>query len=1244
MGGLALLALAAALSVAPVPGTEAVARAAGLSAPLALAKPVDVAVRSGGEPQLPSTVAVTTEAGGTRDASVVWDLDGYTFTDNYQTMTVYGTVEDSLDVTAQVEVVPDGLEYFIDSSGTTGAFDSPAYDGVAALEGDALLNRVPDQARTADSTWGYDASQVGGNPSSTPGDKDSNGWYALGSGSSSKQIVYTLSDLPVGTHTLTAGFREWWTGPRQMKVTVTDAAGKATTVADDVTVGSKAPYTTTAVASHAFEVTTAGPVTMTVSIAGGSEAPVIGWLAVASGQIEVSPPVSVEAPTIDVKGGVYKTAQTVSLATTTEGAAIYYTTDGTTPSRTNGSLYAGPVTVSSSQTLQAIAFRNGTLSPVASAAYDIEPVPADGYSTVPVGSTWYDTDGNMIQGHGGNILQHDGWYYWVGENKKDDQTRFEGISLYKSKDLTNWTYVKDILTPDSSPELADANVERPKLLYNAKDDEFVLWAHWERSTDYSASHLMVAKSSTVAGDYTFLRDFRPGAGHVTTPDADPTYTGGDDLWGYGSRDVTVFTDPTSGDAYLVSTQDGENMRVYPLTDDYLDVDWQNSYLLFAGDRREAPALVKVGDYYVIITSSQSGWYPNQAMYSSTKDISDPDGWSDPQPIGNNTTFYSQPTNILPIQTGAGTTQYVYMGDRWKPAALGTSTYVWLPLQFSGTTGDSPTVSMSYEPSWSLDDASGELTLPQDTLVSEGKPVEASEAASGDHAAEAANDGNVFNLNTSGDNTNFYQPSSVPFSWTVDLQRGYPLSRIDLAFRSYNGSETYSGYTVQGSTDGDTWTTLVPASANRTVGFTSSALTGTYRYVRVNVSKVVNDHNGNEADWAAGLVEVQVYAQPDTTAPTVALSTSPTKPDGAAGWFVTSPVTVTASGTDDTAVASTELSVDGGDWVAGAAAGTAFVDVTGEGTHTVRARATDGAGNVSDVTSTVVKVDTAAPVSNATVDAKARTVALRAADDTSGVGRIQYRVGTSGSWLAYSKPVGVGSTASTVQYRAVDTAGNVEAFNAATVPAAGVVLKGTSTAAVVSSSSVTYGKAAKVTVKVTGSGGRPTGTVRVTDGTSLVGSGKLSSGKVTVTLSKNLKVGTHTLTVTYAGDKVFKASTDTVKLKVIKASSRTTVSVSPKSPQHTRRATVTAKVSTVAPSGSVVVKVSHTVKKTVVEHGKKTTTKTTRTVVSKRVALTAKGRATLTLPKLDKGTYKVTVAYGGSSTATSSKASTTMTVR
>ena len=74
--------------------------------------------------------------------------------------------------------------------------------------------------------------------------------------------------------------------------------------------------------------------------------------------------------------GTYQAAQTVTLSTATPGATIYYTTDGSAPSAA-ALPYAGPIAVSKSATIQAIAAAPGYLnSGMARADYVITPPPA----------------------------------------------------------------------------------------------------------------------------------------------------------------------------------------------------------------------------------------------------------------------------------------------------------------------------------------------------------------------------------------------------------------------------------------------------------------------------------------------------------------------------------------------------------------------------------------------------------------------------------------------------------------------------------------------------------------------------------------------------------------------------------------------------------------------------------------------------------------------------------------------------
>ena len=76
-------------------------------------------------------------------------------------------------------------------------------------------------------------------------------------------------------------------------------------------------------------------------------------------------------PTFTPTGGTKSGAQSVTISCTSEGATIYYTTDGSTP--TNSSTeYSGAISVTESETIKAIAIIAGwTNSDVASAAYTI---------------------------------------------------------------------------------------------------------------------------------------------------------------------------------------------------------------------------------------------------------------------------------------------------------------------------------------------------------------------------------------------------------------------------------------------------------------------------------------------------------------------------------------------------------------------------------------------------------------------------------------------------------------------------------------------------------------------------------------------------------------------------------------------------------------------------------------------------------------------------------------------------------
>ena len=79
---------------------------------------------------------------------------------------------------------------------------------------------------------------------------------------------------------------------------------------------------------------------------------------------------SVATPTFTPAGGTYTTAQNVTISCETEGASIYYTLDGSTP--TNAStLYTSAIAVNETTTVKAIAYVGEESSNVATATYTI---------------------------------------------------------------------------------------------------------------------------------------------------------------------------------------------------------------------------------------------------------------------------------------------------------------------------------------------------------------------------------------------------------------------------------------------------------------------------------------------------------------------------------------------------------------------------------------------------------------------------------------------------------------------------------------------------------------------------------------------------------------------------------------------------------------------------------------------------------------------------------------------------------
>lgn len=116
----------------------------------------------------------------------------------------------------------------------------------------------------------------------------------------------------------------------------------------------------------------------------------------------------VSVPVISPDGGLFSTAQTVSITTPTSGATIRYTLDGSVPTSTS-TVYSGPILIPVTSTLKAVGFKSGSAnSPVASASFGIGDTyqASEAWSnvTIPVQTGRFSIrwnavpDGNLIDG------------------------------------------------------------------------------------------------------------------------------------------------------------------------------------------------------------------------------------------------------------------------------------------------------------------------------------------------------------------------------------------------------------------------------------------------------------------------------------------------------------------------------------------------------------------------------------------------------------------------------------------------------------------------------------------------------------------------------------------------------------------------------------------------------------------------------------------------------------------------------
>lgn len=327
------------------------------------------------------------------------------------------------------------------------------------------------------------------------------------------------------------------------------------------------------------------------------------------------------------------------------------------------------------------------------------------------GALWYDSEGNLINAHGGEIIFSDGRYWWYGEQRPDRRGEPQiGVSCYSSPDLQEWTFEGTVLTPEENDSLGvvpGCIMERPKVVFNKKTQQYVMWFHHElKGQGYAAARAGVAVADNPRGPFRMIRSARanPEILPENLPaDSSPEKISSDSEWwtpewysdvnnglfiyrdlpgGQMVRDMTIFVDDDGKAYHIYSSEENLTLHIAELTDDYTA--HTGKYIrIFPGGHNEAPAIFKKDGKYWMIASGCTGWAPNEARMMCADDIMG--SWTlFPNPCkGENAekTFSGQSAFVLSLPDAKDS--FIAIFDRWNPDNLMDSRYLWLPVSFTG---------------------------------------------------------------------------------------------------------------------------------------------------------------------------------------------------------------------------------------------------------------------------------------------------------------------------------------------------------------------------------------------------------------------------------------------------------------------------------------------------------------------------------------------------------------------------------
>ena len=232
--------------------------------------------------------------------------------------------------------------------------------------------------------------------------------------------------------------------------------------------------------------------------------------------------------------------------------------------------------------------------------------PVVGYDSFRPGEPWLDTNGQVIQAHGGQVVAAtdeagERIWYWYGEDRTNRYHGSPGVHVYSSHDLYNWTdeglalrametadqfetdpyfvdlyagytdqeraaVYRDLDTVQTDPAVNPAIIERPKAIYNAGTGQWVMWIHADgpsatSNAQYAKANAGVAVSDSPTGPFRYIDSYRLHVAPPGEPNHQPDNPG-------MARDMNLFVDD-DGTAYIIySSEENYSLFISRLDSDY----------------------------------------------------------------------------------------------------------------------------------------------------------------------------------------------------------------------------------------------------------------------------------------------------------------------------------------------------------------------------------------------------------------------------------------------------------------------------------------------------------------------------------------------------------------------------------------------------------------------------------------------------------------------------------------------------